>query len=197
MPRVSELLTQLLETLDRDKISVGDFVAQMGPSSFVLIILILVLPHTIPLPELGLSTFTALPVLFLSYQIIIGRQTIWLPEKIAKKNFSQKQMKRMLGRFLKIIMWLEHFMHARWPLLYRPMGQRFIGVLIFIMALVLALPIPGGNFLPGVSISFLALALLEGDGAFTVLSVVFSLASFYVMYQVVALAMAEILQFLG
>jgi hypothetical protein len=34
----------------------------------------------------------------------------------------------------------------------------------FVLALVLILPIPGGNFLPGVTVSVLALALVQRDG---------------------------------
>lgn len=197
MPRASELLNRLMEMPENENFSVGDFVTQLGSRSFVLAILIFALPHSVPLPEPpGLSTITALPVLFMAAQIVIGRQTIWLPKSIARKHISQKSIKGIIRKVLSLIIWLERFMHSRWPFLYGAFGQRTIGFLIFLMALILALPIPGGNFLPGLSISFLALALLEGDGAFTLFSILFSAASFYVMYQLVILAASELIKYL-
>ena len=61
-------------------------------------------------------------------------------------------------------------------------GERLIGLLIMILACILSLPIPGGNFMPTICICILALAVLERDGLFGIIGlvVIASLATFMI-----------------
>ena len=48
--------------------------------------------------------------------------------------------------------------------LFGPVGERLIGLVCLALALVLILPIPGGNILPAMAVSALAFALIQRDG---------------------------------
>ena len=66
-----------------------------------------------------------------------------------------------------LIKWLrrvEAVSKPRLAFLFGAVGERLIGVVILALALVLILPIPGGNILPAMAVSALAFALIQRDG---------------------------------
>ena len=60
------------------------------------------------------------------------------------------------------------------------------------LAAILALPMPGGNFLPGTSILLLALALLEKDGKLALAGIAFSVGSVVFMYKVIVFVITSL-----
>lgn len=196
--RTSDILQGILDSPDHGEITVGDFVAKLGERSFALIILIFSLPNALPLPGIpGVSTVTGLPIMFIAMQMIWGRNAIWLPRKLAEKKFHQAMMTKIIGKALPSVLWLEKLLHPRMTALCTSYGERLIGLLIVLMAVILALPILGGNFLPGFCISLLALALLENDGFFAAISIAITLAGFVLMYQVIALVFTGVMHGIG
>ena len=57
------------------------------------------------------------------------------------------------------------------------MGERLIGLVCTVLALVLILPIPLGNILPAAAVSVLGLALAQRDGALALLGYALAAAS--------------------
>ncbi len=56
----------------------------------------------------------------------------------------------------------------RLSFLFGSVGERAIGLVCTLLALVLILPIPLGNILPAVAVSVLSLALVQRDGALAI-----------------------------
>lgn len=185
--RTTHLLQEIADRHDRGTITVGEFVDMLGDRSFALTILIFSLPNSLPIPGIpGFSTITGLPILLIALQIVFGRSSIWLPAKVAKKEFSQAVVTKIVRKALPIISWLERFIRPRLGFMSEALGERFIGLCIATMSLILVLPIVGGNFLPGFSISLMALALLESDGLFAIFSILFCFGSIYLMYEIIS-----------
>lgn len=178
-------MTDIAQAPDKGEIMIGDFVTLLGDRSFALAILIFSLPNAVPIGVPGFSTVTGLPILFIALQILCGRKVIWLPRKVAEKRFQQEFLAKVICKALPVVIWVEKFLHPRLTILCESIGERFIGFLIAVMACILALPIVGANFPPALSISLLALSLLEDDGVFAVLSMLFCIATAYFMYSVV------------
>lgn len=184
--RASTLLQQIADTPDRETISVGEFVSLLGERSFALAILIFSLPNSLPVPGIpGFSTITGLPILFIAMQMVMGEKTIWLPRKVSEKTFSQAFLKKIVTKAMPLVLWLERYLHPRGRVLCGPVGERIMGFLIVLMAFILVLPIVGGNFLPGASISLMALALLENDGLFASVAITVCLLSLALMFSIV------------
>lgn len=184
--KASQLLQNLHELLKEEPISLRDFVTLLGDRSFALAILIFSLPNSLPLPSFpGFSTITGIPILVIALQIAWGKQNIWLPERIARKEISQGIVSTIIGKSIPYVQKLEKLLHPRLSVLYSTGGERLIGLLIALMSLILCLPIVGGNFLPGLSISLLAIALLERDGLFALLSMAFCLTTIALMYSLI------------
>ena len=189
MKRPSEMLKDITKTPDEGEITMGDFVELLGDRSFALAILILALPNALPLPGIpGFSTVTGVANVFIALQILGGRDAIWLPRKMARKRFQQKRVTKIIGKALPAVLWFEKFLCPRLSVFCESAGEKVIGFFILAIGLVLAMPLLGGNFLPGFSISLLALALLEKDGLLALLSILFAVLSLFLMYLLVVIA---------
>lgn len=181
----SELLKRIYDLPPRETISIGEFITLLGDRSFALVILIFSLPNSLPVPGIpGFSTITGLPILFIAFQMLMGRDSIWLPKKIAAKNFSYNFLRKIIKKALPVIVYIEKFLHPRMLGICNNNGERVIGLFIAMMAFILTLPIVGGNFLPGAAISLMALALLENDGLFACFSIAFCILSLYIMLSI-------------
>lgn len=191
--RTSDLLRDITGSPHNGDVSIGDFVSLLGDRSFALVILIFALPNAIPVPGIpGFSTLTGVPIILIALQIAQGRDTIWLPEKIAKKRFSYAFLVKIINKAMPVMLWIEKWLHPRWVWLCEGFNERVIGLLIVVLAAILSLPIPGGNFLPGISILLLSLALLEKDGLLALIGMIISAGSIVFMYKVIVFVIGSI-----
>ena len=185
--KTSYLLRNIMKSSEeKDQVKVGEFISALGDRSFCLAILVFSLPNSLPIPGIpGFSTITGLPITFIAMQMVLGRKSLWLPKKIAEKQFSSRALAKMLSKAIPAVERLERLLKPRWLALTSPLGERFLGVLMVVLSLIIALPIPGGNFLPGLSMSLIALAMLERDGIFLMGAVCFALGSIVFMYKII------------
>jgi len=191
--RTSDLLRDITTSPHQGDVSIGDFVSLLGDRSFALVILIFALPNAVPVPGIpGFSTLTGVPIMLLALQIALGRDTIWLPERVAKKRFSCTFLTKVINKAMPAMLWIEKCLHPRWVWVCEGISERAIGMLIVVLAAILALPMPGGNFLPGLSILLLALALLEKDGKLALAGVIFSVGSIVFMYKVIVFVITSL-----
>lgn len=195
---VSQFVRKFSEKKATGKTTFGDFVEELGSHSFALIIFILSLPMAGPWPmPPGMSAISGLPVLFLAVQMVLGLDAVWLPFGLRDKKFATSKIRNFLRRFLKPLEWMEKLLRPRAQFMFTPVALRGIGLLIAIMALVMALPVPGANFIPGLVICLLSLAILERDGILAIASVVFGILSLIFMYQLLGAAIETVADWLA
>jgi hypothetical protein len=72
---------------------------------------------------------------------------------------------------------LEAVSRPRLPVLFGGVGQRVLGLVCTVFAIVLILPIPLGNILPAAAVSVLSLSLVQRDGALALLGYALAAAS--------------------
>jgi hypothetical protein len=182
--QASVALDKIIEAPRKDTMSIAEVINHLGHRSLCMSILLFSLPNAIPLGVPGFSTVTGIPMALISLQMAYGRKTLWLPQKIADKRFSPRPLKKVLLWFRPAVKWLEQFMHTRWKIVTSPMGERMIGVVFFILAVIIALPLPGSNFLPALAMSLLAIGMLARDGVFVCGAVAFAIAGLVFIYWV-------------
>lgn len=73
-------------------------------------------------------------------------------------------MRVAFSRLLPMLERIEQLSRPRLFFLFGPVGDRLIGLVCTLLALVLILPIPFGNLLPAFAIGTLALGLFQRDG---------------------------------
>ena len=170
--RTSVVIEEIVEDCVEDGVvTVHEFLKQMGHKALALAILVFSISAVIAGIIPGFSTLVAIPIIFIALQIALGRTTVYLPRSIRQKEISPKVINDALTQSLPTLRWIERFMRPRLTLLTTGIFARSIAILIMILAGILALPIPGGNFLPSFTITLLAIAILERDGVFLLLTI--------------------------
>lgn len=175
----SQVLKEVAKRCD-DGITIADLARDMAGMAFGICVLIFALPNVVPIPLPGLSTLTALPILYFSVQLLMGRRVLWLPTRIANHQLKGDNVKRMIEYIVPFLVRFERFFRPRLHALAAKRMRRVTGGVITFLALLIALPIPFGNWVPALAIIILCLALIEHDGvlmlvgwAMAVLSVVY------------------------
>ncbi len=137
----------------------------LGRSLFGMLLFIATLPAFLPIPGLAGALSGPLVVL-VGVQLLIGLRKPWLPRFVAERGPTRGTLARFEQR---ISPWLARLEHVIRPRLTQVLDHRvatmFTGLLLVLLGVLLALPIPFTNYLFGVLLMFYALALLERDGA--------------------------------
>lgn len=146
-----------------ERISVGEIAEGLGHRSFGALMIAFAFPNMLPLPP-GASAVLGAPLIVLSAQLMLGRDA-WLPGPIARRSLRRADF---AGLVVRATPWLERaegLLRPRLPALAGRHAEPVIGLLLLVLSVLLALPIPFGNFLPALAICLFALAVLERDGA--------------------------------
>jgi len=162
--RLSVLLLSLAEDPARARVSIGDLAQHFGGRAFGALLVVFAAPNVLPLPP-GTSSILGLPLLYLTFQMMLGRRIPWLPGWILARSFERGQF---LGVVQRLVPWLrraEALLRPRVQVLTGRTAEGLLGVLSTLLAVILFLPIPLGNNLPGLAITLFALGLVERDGA--------------------------------
>ena len=177
-PPISQIIRDLAE---RDSVSVGEIVDVFGTRAFGALLFFFALPNLLPLPP-GSSTVLGAPLLLLTPQVAFGVDAPWLPQAVDDRRISGADLKRAFGRLLP---WIERFERVSRPRLgglFTPIGQKVIGAICAILALVLILPIPLGNLLPALTIGVFGFSLFQRDGLFAITGYILAGFSGFLLY---------------
>lgn len=164
---LSATLAGLASDESRDLISVRDIFEAMGDRAFGALMLVFALPNVIPTPP-GTSVILGGPLIFLTAQLALGLKP-WLPRFIADRSMTRADFASLAGRISPWLARAERLLKPRMRFLVRPPLEHVVGIVCFILAVILTLPIPLGNMLPALAICLFALAILERDGLFAIL----------------------------
>lgn len=180
-PRVSDLLEELHDAFPQERVTVRDLIRRLEGRAFGLLLLLLALPMCIPnIP--GISTIFGVALLAPALQMILGRDEPWLPKRVLAWSFQRENLQKAIRGALPYLRRVERYVRPRWTFLTRPPMTIMLGLQTLVLAVVLMLPIPAGNWPPGVTIAITALALLQRDGLFAALSVPMAAVSVFVAY---------------
>ena len=152
----------------RPVLTVGQMLDQFDSRAFGAMLFVFGLLNCLPLPP-GSSTILSLPILLLAPQIALGREVPWLPRKLVEHPLKRDDLRGLFRRLTPIVRRMELVTRPRLELLFSPAGERLVGVVCTLLAMVLVLPIPLGNLAPGATVAVLSLALLQRDGLLALL----------------------------
>ena len=54
------------------------------------------MPSALPIPAAGYSTLLSIPLFLIGFRILLGRDTLWLPERLRRRPFDPKSFSRKL-----------------------------------------------------------------------------------------------------
>lgn len=172
--RLSDVVRNIDTSTD---VTVGALVDSLGERAFGALMFVFAVPNILPTPP-GTSAILGLPLVILTFQVMMGRQSLWLPETVRKRTISRGLLESFVAKMMPVMARIERVLRPRFGLLVASnLAERVIGLVTFPLALVLFLPIPFGNILPAAAVSCIALGLAERDGLAVALGYVLGLAS--------------------
>ena len=159
-----ELLDALATGDPEDGLTLEDILAGLSRQVFGMLLFVATLPAFIPIPGVGGAIGGPLTVL-VGVHLLVGMRKLWLPRFIARRGprrASLQAFDRMLGPWLGR---LERLVKPRMTqLIDHRAASMFTGLLLVLLGILLALPIPFTNYLFGGLLLAYAFALLERDG---------------------------------
>jgi hypothetical protein len=160
--RLSQLFAQMARDAD-GQVSLASIRDALGDRSFAALLVLFAAFNLLPLPP-GATAISGLPLVIVSAQMMYGSKRTWLPRFLMDRSISAETFRRIMDWTVPRLIRLERLIQPRyWPF-WRRQGDRVIGVMTLILAIVVTLPIPLGNWLPAASTALLGLSLVERDG---------------------------------
>lgn len=158
-------LSDIVKSIDTSRdTTIGELVDSLGERAFGALMFIFAVPNILPTPP-GTSAILGLPLVILTWQVLVGRQSLWLPDLIRQRRISREMMQTFVTKVTPVMARLERVLRPRLGFVVSSdASERLIGLVTFPLALVLFLPIPFGNILPAAAVSCVALGLAERDG---------------------------------
>ena len=158
------ILDGLLEGDPAQSLDFDTLLDGLGRRAFGMLLFVAALPAFIPIPVGG--ALSGPLIMLVAAQLLVTMQHPWLPGFIARRG----PKRQSLARFERIVdPWLgrlERIVRPRLTaVLDHPLASAFTGLLLLLLGLLLALPIPLTNYLLGGLILLYSPALLERDGA--------------------------------
>lgn len=174
-----------------EKVSLGEIVDAIKDKQFGMLLVLLSIPSALPLPAAGYSTPFGIAILILGLQMLRGRRTPWLPQKMRDKSFTRAKLAGMIGKTSVFFRWVEKLVRPRLRWINSSGGYRLMAVLVIFMSLLMCLPIPSTNTAPAMVIFLIGVGLCEDDGLFAIgacaLGLVAALVYAVVIYFVIIL----------
>lgn len=165
--RFSQVLRRLSEE-PGERINIGHIAEAFGERAFGALMLCVGLLNLLPWPPGG-TTLVGSPLLFITAQLAIGRDTLWLPKRVCAASFDRANFRSGLKRVLPGLEKIERLTRPRLSWAVGSVAERLIGTVCLLLTCVLVLPIPGANFIPALVVVGFAVALVQRDGAVAIL----------------------------
>ncbi len=190
---VSELLDLIAERPGRE-VSVGDLLDTFGDRAFGALMFVFAAPLVLPMPP-GVSALLGAPLIFITFQWMMGRKTLWLPKVMLSRTMSMADFRALTVKLKPHLARLERRLRPRLTFMYNPLGDRLVGALCFLLSLIVFLPIPFGNMLPSFAIAAFAIGGAERDGLAALIGWVAAILSVVVLVVLSKAIVAAILAF--
>lgn len=180
--RTSDVLVDLANKCSEKTVTLRDLMNGLGDRTYGVALVVLAAFNIIPF----VSTFSGLLVASIGIQLLLGFSRLYLPARMLDHPLPAERVRSSLTMFSQKVVKLERFIRPRWHFTEAPIVDRFNGMVIILLGIVIALPIPFANFGPAFVIVVMALGLLERDGVVQVLAIVIGLCLMGVIYTLVS-----------
>ena len=116
--------------------TLGGLIDTFGEKSFAVLFIVLMAVPALPLPTGGVTHVFEVITMLLALELIVGRRTVWLPERWKRVELGGTSRRRFVRALLARIRSFERFSRPRLTtLLCRRLGGVIFGVVVFALSL--------------------------------------------------------------
>ncbi|MEJ2119939.1 MAG: exopolysaccharide biosynthesis protein [Alphaproteobacteria bacterium] len=169
-PQTSEILRTLIAEIDAPEITVGELITYLRARAYGVIFIILAVISLVP----AMSIPGGVLIAVFAVQMAAGIRTPGLPRRLAELRIPMSKLRWAIERLVPILARMERHVQPRWPWLTAPPAINAVGLLMALVSVTFALPVPLTQLPPGLAILLIAVAMLERDGRVLLLGVAVS-----------------------
>ncbi len=155
------------------RVAVADLVDAVGPRSYGPFLLVPALIEISPLGGIpGVPTALAVVVVLFAVQMLSGRQRLWMPGWLARRDVAAEKMKRLVASARPMATRMDRWFHGRLRWLTSGLGIRLAALACIALACMVP-PLelfPFASSVPMGAIALIGLALLVRDGALMIVA---------------------------
>jgi hypothetical protein len=170
--KVSDQLERFLQ--GEGEKTLGSLIELFEEKAFALIFILLMGVPALPLPTGGATHVFEVVTALLAFQLIVGRDAIWLPQRWCRMQLAGANREKFLRGLMKMVRRLERFSKPRFRFLFNNrVSNTVFGVLVVggTVGAFAAPPFTGLDTLPSLGVVLLSLAVLLEDFAIAVVGI--------------------------
>lgn len=176
-PSIADFMDSLPDKVEGDSLSVRELLQLLRRRSLLLTLAVLTAPNMLPfINALGITHVTGILMFFFTAQMIMGRESPWLPGRLLCYELQKKDLEKVCRRGAPYVSWMEKFIKPRFPAAVSAHLLPLYGLLLFTLTFILMLPLPFVNVLPAVLMMLILLALIQMDGVLALIGAILGIA---------------------
>lgn len=161
-PRLAQRLSAVLHEVPPDGIPAQRLAARLGADAVWLALLLLGAAALVPSPGVPLGVLSGGAIAVVAARLLFGATE--LPGAIGRRRVPHRPLAGLIAWLVPWIERVESWLRPRLRALSSPGAVRLWALAILVQGILIALPIPLGNPLPGIAVGVLALGLMRRDG---------------------------------
>lgn len=158
------------------RITLATLLDPLRERAFGVLLILLAIPNFVPL-AVGIGGVMGAGVMVLGVQMALGATRPWLPGWINRRLLDRSRLLALLDRIDPVTSRIERACRPRVPAIARRPLSLCSGLMLVLLGLMLALPLPFTNYFFGALLLAFAFALIERDGAVLLAAWTLTLAS--------------------
>ena len=159
--------SQVIEDIgvkDDPKLYLGELVNAFGERGFGALMLFFGLLSVAIGIIPGTTTILGAPLILMGLQLAIRQDQLWLPRWALKRWIDRETYRAGVSRVLPRLRKMERLSKPRLEVMTSEVSEVLIGIATVLLAVILVLPLWGGNLVPALIISTFGFGLLQRDG---------------------------------
>lgn len=147
----------------KSRLTVEDLIKAFGSQSFNLMLIVMALPLTIPLPP-GIGFIPAGLLCVWAFQRMLGRTHLWVPKAVGKLEISQALINKIEIKALPLCEKLEkRFLNNSLSVGLKQIEVSLASLVVVILSILIMIPTPFLNSIPAVLIILMELTILNSN----------------------------------
>ena len=150
---------------DDPKLYLGELINAFGERGFGALMVFFGLINAIASPIPGSTTVLGAPLLLICLHLVIRRDQLWMPAWALKSSLPRDSYRATIAKVRKPLIQIERLSRPRFSVMSSEVSEVLIGVVTSLLAIIVMLPIFGGNLFPSLFVALFGFGLMQRDGA--------------------------------